>query len=220
MEELRKYIEELKGQFIQMTDNNYCNLTTGEIFTITEVNKYMTLQIEEFNKQRNAEVSYMARENGIEIDQRIVNTRSKKAKKGKCKERYDKGDFNMLYREEMENFMALKLTLAEEGFFIRLCRFLHYPSNSVMVKGEIPSIEFFVTIMGLKERQIRTYFKSLESKGVIGMVNSGHKKVVYINPNYCASGKDLDIETLKLFNLTDCNDNKIEDYLKMIKQHK
>ena len=213
MEDLKEYIENLKEQFVQMTDTNYCNLATGEVFTLAEVNKYMSKKIEEFNILRNADVFKTARENGIEVEQRLINKRSKKKKSGKCKERYDRGDFNIIYREEMMNFMALKLTLIEEGVFSRLCKFLQYPTNCVMVNGNIPSIEILMTIMDLKERALRGHLKTLEQKGVIKLIQSGHKKAIYINPQYCSTGKDLDIDTLKMFNLIECDNEKVESYL-------
>lgn len=213
MEDLKEYIENLKEQFVQMTDTNYCNLATGEVFTLAEVNKYMSKKIEEFNILRNADVLKTARENGIEVEQRLINKRSKKKKSGKCKERYDRGDFNIIYREEMMNFMALKLTLIEEGVFSRLCKFLQYPTNCVMVNGNIPSIEILMTIMDLKERALRGHLKTLEQKGVIKLIQSGHKKAIYINPQYCSTGKDLDIDTLKMFNLIECDNEKVESYL-------
>lgn len=196
-----------------MTDTNYCNLATGEVFTLAEVNKYMSKKIEEFNILRNADVLKTARENGIEVEQRLINKRSKKKKSGKCKERYDRGDFNIVYREEMINFMALKLTLIEEGVFSRLCKFLQYPTNCVVINGNIPSIEILTTIMDLKERALRGHLKTLEQKGVIKLIQSGHKKAIYVNPQYCSTGKDLDIDTLKMFNLIECDNEKVESYL-------
>ncbi len=213
MEDLKEYIENLKEQFVQMTDTNYCNLATGEVFTLAEVNKYMSKKIEEFNILRNADVLKTARENGIEVEQRLINKRSKKKKSGKCKERYDRGDFNIIYREEMINFMALKLTLIEEGVFSRLCKFLQYPTNCVVINGNIPSIEILTTIMDLKERALRGHLKTLEQKGVIKLIQSGHKKAIYVNPQYCSTGKDLDIDTLKMFNLIECDNEKVESYL-------
>lgn len=213
MEDLKVYIENLKEQFVQMTDTNYCNLATGEVFTLAEVNKYMSKKIEEFNILRNADVLKTARENGIEVEQRLINKRSKKKKSGKCKERYDRGDFNIVYREEMINFMALKLTLIEEGVFSRLCKFLQYPTNCVVINGNIPSIETLTTIMDLKERALRGHLKTLEQKGVIKLIQSGHKKAIYVNPQYCSTGKYLDIDTLKMFNLIECDNEKVESYL-------
>ena len=45
------------------------------------------------------------------------------------------------------------------------------------------------------------------------MVQVGHSKAIYVNPKYCATGKDLDIDTLKLFDLLECDDEKINSYL-------
>ena len=45
------------------------------------------------------------------------------------------------------------------------------------------------------------------------MVQCGHKKSIYVNPQYTASGKDLDIETLQLFNLIECDEEKVNSYL-------
>lgn len=212
MEGLREYIENLKSQFVQMTDSNYCNLTTGEVFTLAEVNRYMTKKVEEFNKIVMSELNNEALDNGIEVGQRLINKRSKK-KNSKHKERYDRGDFNIIYREEMKNFMALKLTLIEEGVFSRLCKFLNYPTNCVMVNGNIPSIDILMNVMDLKERALRGHLKTLEEKGVIKLVQSGHKKAIYINPQYCSTGKDLDFDTLQMFDLVECDDRKVKEYL-------
>ena len=212
MEELRNYIEDLKSKFVRMTDKNYCYLETGEVFTEAEVSKFITLKVEEYNINVLGKLKHEAFTNGIEIGQKITNKRSKR-KKSKCKVRYDIGEFNILYRGEMENFMGLKLTLIEEGVFSRLCKFLHYPTNCVMINDCIPSIEVLMTIMGLKERALRGHLKTLENKGVIKMVQVGHSKAIYVNPKYCATGKDLDIDTLKLFNLLECDDEKVNSCL-------
>ena len=210
---LREYIEELKDEFCKMTDSNYCMLKTGELFTEAEVNAYMVRKIEGYNVERNAQLLLTARESGIEVEQRLLNKKSKKKKSGKGKNRYDRGDFNMLYREEMENFMALKLTLIEEGVFSRLCKFLQYPTNCVIINGSVPSFEVLCKIMGLKDRALRGHIKTLEQKGVIKLVQHGHKKAIYVNPQYCSTGKDLDIDTLRLFNLIECDYEKVDSYL-------
>ena len=212
MEELRKYIEDLKSKFVRMTDTNYCYLETGEVFTEAEVNKYITIKVEEYNVNVLGKLKHEAFTNGIEVGQKITNKRSKR-KKNKCRAKYDIGEFNIMYRKEMENFMGLKLTLIEEGVFSRLCKFLHYPTNCVMINDCIPSIEVLMTIMGLKERALRGHLKTLENKGVIKMVQIGHNKAIYVNPKYCATGKDLDIDTLKLFNLLECDDEKVNSCL-------
>lgn len=211
MEELRQYINDLNNEFADITGGNFCKLNSGEIFTKEEVNKYIAKKIEVFNIERQADVNSVARENGIELEQRLINKRSKNKKK--LKERYDGGDFNMLYRKEVDSIMAFKLTLVEEGVYSRLCKFIQYPTNCVMVNGQIPSIEILMNIMDLKERSLRGHLKTLCDKGLIKMVQCGHKKSIYVNPQYCASGKDLDIETLRMFNLIECDNEKVNSYL-------
>lgn len=213
MEELRELINKLNNEFADITGGNFCKLSSGEIFTKEEVNKYIAKKIEVFNLERQATVNVIARENGIELDQRLINKRSKSKSNKKLKEKYDGGDFNMFYRKEVDNIMALKLTLVEEGVYSRLCKFIQYPTNCVMVNGQIPSIEILMNIMDLKERSLRGHLKILCEKGLIKMIQFGHKKAIYINPQYCASGKDLDIETLRIFNLIECNEEKVNSYL-------
>lgn len=213
MEELRQLIDKLNNEFVKTTGENYYKLDTAEEFTQTEVNKYISLKVEEFNLTRQAESNVVAREYGIETDQRIINSRSKKKKGKKLKERYDGGDFNMVYRKENDEFMGLKLTLIEEGVFSRLCKFIQYPTNCIMIEENVPTIELLMKIMDLKERTLRGHLKTLENKGVLKMIQFGHKKAIYINPKYVASGKDLDLETLKIFNLVECDEEKINNYL-------
>lgn len=213
MEELRQLIDKLNNEFVKTTGENYYKLDTAEEFTQTEVNKYISLKVEEFNLVRQAESNIVAREYGIETDQRIINNRSKKKKGKKLKERYDGGDFNMVYRKENDEFMGLKLTLIEEGVFSRLCKFIQYPTNCIMIEENIPTIEILMKIMDLKERTLRGHLKTLENKGVLKMIQFGHKKAIYINPKYVASGKDLDIETLRIFNLVECDEEKVNSYL-------
>jgi DNA-binding transcriptional ArsR family regulator len=68
-------------------------------------------------------------------------------------------------------------------------------------------------IIGLSERSIRESLKSLEEKGLIKLIQSGHRKAIYINPSYYATGKDLDSDTLQMFSLIKCDDEKVNEYL-------
>ena len=213
MEELKKYISKLNGMFMEIAGGSFCNITTGEMFTQTEVKKFIGLKIEEFNLQRQAEVNLIAREQGIELDQKLINKRSKVKKGKKLKECYDGGEFNMVYRKELESKMALKLTLVEKGCYSWLCDFVSYPTNCVMINEQVPTIEILTNIIGIKERTLRGHLKILQEKGLIKLIQFGHKKAIYVNPRYYASGKDLDIETLRMFDLIECDENKINSYI-------
>ena len=106
-----------------------------------------------------------------------------------------------------------KLTLVEKGFYSWVCDFVSYPTNCVIINDQVPTIETLTNIIGIKERALRGHLKTLESKGLIKLVQFGHKKAIYVNPRYYASGKDLDIETLRMFDLIECDENKINSYI-------
>lgn len=112
-------------------------METGEIFTKAEVTKFIKLKLEDYNKLYLASVRSEAFENGIELDQSLINSRSKKKKSNKVKDRYDGGDFNMIYRERLGDIVALKLNISEKGVYYSLGELLTYPTNTVMINGDI-----------------------------------------------------------------------------------
>ena len=79
------YTDDKITEFADITGGNFCKLNSGEIFTKEEVNKYIAKKIEVFNIERQADVNLVARENGIELEQRLINKRSKNKKKLKEK---------------------------------------------------------------------------------------------------------------------------------------
>jgi hypothetical protein len=68
-------------------------------------------------------------------------------------------------------------------------------------------------IIGLTERSIISALGKLEVFDLIKRKQYGHKKAIYFNPYYYASGKDLDIEVITMFGLMECDDDKVNDYL-------
>lgn len=215
---IKEYINQLNNEFAQLQGGTYCKVDTGEIFTQTEVNKYMQLQIESFSRQFLMEVKEEARESDIEIQQRIVNDRSvnpkKKKSKNKTKISYANGEeFNITFRKGIEQFMGIKLDVNSKLTFYVLKDLISYPTNCVIINDKIPAIKDLEPIIGLSERKIRDCLKVLESNNMIKLVQSGHRKAIYVNPQYTASGRELDMETLKMFDLLDCDDDKINGYL-------
>jgi len=211
--EISDYIKELNSQFIETIGGSYCKISTGELFTQTEVNKYVKLKIEEYNTLYIASVRSIADKEGINLDQHLINNRSKKKTNKKLKERYDGGEFNMVYRERLGDIMALKLNATEKGVWYSLGELCTYPTNTVMIGGNIPSFEDISVYIGMSERNLRRYLKILEDKNLMKTSQCGYKKSIVINPEYYATGKELDIDTLKLFNLVECDDNKINENL-------
>lgn len=213
IQNISDYIKELNSHFIETIGGSYCKVSSGEIFTQTEVNKYIKLKIEEYTTLYMASVKHVANNEGIDLDQHLINSRSKKKTNKKLKERYDGGEFNMVYRERLGDIMALKLNATEKGVWYSLGELCTYPTNTVMIGGNIPSFEDISQYVGMSERNLRRYLKVLEDKNLIKMSQCGFKKSIIVNPEYYATGKELDIDTLKLFNLINCDDNKINEYL-------
>ncbi|WP_133014886.1 hypothetical protein [Clostridium cuniculi] len=210
---IKEYIQKLNELFIEITGGSYANVETGEIFTKAEVTKFIKLKLEDYNKLYLASVRSEAFENGIELDQSLINSRSKKKKSNKVKDRYDGGDFNMIYRERLGDIVALKLNISEKGVYYSLGELLTYPTNTVMINGDIPTFEALGKYIGLSDRNLRKYIHKLEDVNLIKLVKVGYKKAIVFNPEYYATGKDLDIDTLRLFNLVECDDDKVNEYL-------
>lgn len=120
---------------------------------------------------------------------------------------------NFVFRESINCLVSMKLEVNEKLVYYVLRDFIAYPSNSVMINEQIPSFVELEVIVGIKERTIRKALKSLEIKGLIKLVQSGHKKAIYVNPAYYASGKELNIDVLEMFELVECDNRKVDAYL-------
>lgn len=216
MQDIREYIGILNDMFVEIQGGCFANVETGEIFTKTEVNKFMKTKVEEFNVSQLALARRVSSDNGIEMDQTLLNQRSKKKKTSKTKERYDGGEFNMIYRKRLGDIMALKLTITEKGIYYSLGELLTYPTNTVMINGDVPSFQELGKYVGLSDRNLRKYLYNLENKNLLKLVKCGYKKAIVFNPEYYAIGKDLDTDTLRFFKLVECDDEKINNYIEEI----
>lgn len=219
-EKIRNYIQGINNEFQEIHGGCFINLSTVEIFTSTEVKKYTKTKIELFMKEIQQEVREESDKAEIPYEQRLINDRTSKqyrknkTNKKKTKERYEGGDFNIVYKDEkLEELIMLKMNNNEKLTYYILRDFVNYPYNCVMIKDKIPRISDLEPLIGLSNKSIRMALKSLEDKNVLKLVQCGHRKAIYINPSYYASGKDLDIETLQIFGLIECDDNKISQYI-------
>lgn len=215
-EEFIKYIDSLNGEFKELQGGSFAYINTGEIFTKTEVQKYIQLAIEKYSADNfDALKQFTKQMTGVSTDQRIINARSKNPKKKlKNKDTYEGGNFNIVYKNRLEELGNMKLNNNEKLVYYVLRDYAQYPTNCVVIKEHIPIMTELEPIIGLTERTIRKCLKSLEEKRLVKLIQYGHRKSIYINPEYYATGKDLDIETLKIFNLVQCDDEKLNSYLK------
>jgi len=194
MSEMKDFVEKINSEFVNMVGGSYVSTRTGEIFTKNELDKLVKSKVEAFNIERFKESVAC----GVPLDQILM---KKKPPKKETKTTYEGGDFNIVYRFKLEELLNMKLEVNEKLVYYILRDFTVFPSNSIMINDKVPTFEELEPILGLKERTIRKAVKALELKGLFKLKQSGHKKVIYVNPEYYATGKNLDIDTVKMFDL-------------------
>ena len=194
MSEMKDFVEKINSEFVNMVGGSYVSTRTGEIFTKNELDKLVKSKVEAFNIERFKESIAC----GVPLDQILM---KKKPPKKETKTTYEGGDFNIVYRFKLEELLNMRLEVNEKLVYYILRDFTVFPSNSIMINDKVPTFEELEPILGLKERTIRKAVKALELKGLFKLKQSGHKKVIYVNPEYYATGKNLDIDTVKMFDL-------------------
>lgn len=108
---------------------------------------------------------------------------------------------NIVLREKLKNLKDLNLSNNEKLVYYTLRDYVEYPTNCVVIDGKILSISEYSSIVGLTERSIIPCLKSLEEKKLVKLIQYGHRKAIYINPEYYTSGKDVCEEVLVMFKL-------------------
>lgn len=126
---------------------------------------------------------------------------------------------NLVYRDKVIEILQMKLEVNEKLVYYVLRDFISYPDNSILINGEVPTIVDLEPIVGLKERTIRKALKGLEDKGLVKLKRSGVRKCIFFNPYYISSGREISISTLKMFELLQCDDDKIEQYIEISKEN-
>lgn len=213
---LKEYIDEINSHFTKIEDGSLVNLDTGEIFSNSEFKDLVKRKLEIYNRVKLESMKKEENENGFEINQNIYNIDYIKDRKkrfnSRPKEKYDGGDFNMVYRDKLPKLNDM-LNFSEKGVWYSLCELTGYPSNCVLINGEVPTFKEISDYVGMSERNLRRYIKTLEEKQLIKFCTVGFRKAMFINPEYYATGKELDLNTLKLFNLIELDEDKINDYI-------
>lgn len=213
MQDIKEYVNKLNNEFVEVVGGSYVRVDTGEIFTKTEVQKYVQLQLENYTNKNLEKIKQTSFKSlGVMPDQIIIKRKTKEKHKNN-KDKYDGGDFNIVYRNKILEVHDMKLEVNEKLVYYVLRDFIAYPSNCIMINEQIPTFTELENVIGLKERTIRKVIKSLEEKGLFKLMQSGHRKAIYVNPIYYASGKELNIETLEIFGLVECDSRKVESYI-------
>jgi len=220
MQNIESYIEETNREFKEMIGGTFVKLSTGEMFTRSEVLKYVQRKMEIFNSEAMHENNMVIRDvYGIEPSQRIINNKSKTPVRSKTinKSKYlkdDKSEFNIVHRNRIKEIDDMDLTKNEKLVYYIIRNYVDHPYNNIVINGIIPTFKDLEPLVSLTERSIRESLKTLEEKNLLKLKQAGHRKSIYINPAYYATGKELSIDTLKMFGLLEIDDDKIDYYLK------
>jgi hypothetical protein len=216
IEQTRAYIREVSEQFELLQSGHFIFLSTGEMFTQAEYDKYIKGSIEQYKVEMFKSINEETESIGIENEQRIINNRSqKKTKKLNTRHHYDRGgNFLITYKDSLEELIDMKLNTNEKLVYYVLRDFVQYPTNCLVIKDHIPTIQELEPLVGLSNRSIVDALQTLDDKGLIKRKQYGHRKAIYFNPYYYASGKDLEIEVLQMFELLECDDMKVAEHLK------
>ena len=211
---IRDFIIEEDSKFLEIQGGSFIQSENGEFITKSEHDKIIQTKLEKYKTEMFATANYVSNtEFGIGNEQSLTKKKVKKKKSGKARENFDNGEFNIVYRNKIEGVMNMKLNTNEKLVFYIMRDFIQHPTNCIVINDHIPTIKELEPIIGLTERSIITALKSLEDKNMLKRVQYGHKKAIYINPEYYASGKELDLDSLKLFGLVKIDDEKVKSYL-------
>ena len=215
--QFRDFLTEIDSKFIELQGGTFAQLETGEFLTKTEHDRIIQQKFESYKVEVFATINQIAgEETDIKNEQSLIvkkKSEKPKYKKLNLRARYDGGNFNIVYTSRLEEVKDMKLTSNEKLVFYVLRDCIQYPTNCVIINDSVPSIKELEPLIGLTERSIVNVLKTLEENNLIKRVQHGHKKAIYINPEYYASSKELEIETLKLFGLLECDNEKINSYL-------
>ena len=211
---IRNFVIEEEKNFVEMQGGSFIHTQTGEFITKSEHDKIIQQKLEKLKCEMFATTNTISNnEFGIENTQSIISKKTKKKKNTKNREKLDNGEFNIVYRDKAKEVMCMLLNTNEKLVYYVLRELVQYPTNCVVLNDHIPTNTELEPIIGLSERSIIKALKSLESKNLLKRVQYGHKKAIYINPDYYASGKDLEVDTLKIFGLIQCDDHKVKEYV-------
>lgn len=215
---VREYVYEIEKDFQEIQGGSFVDLRTGEIITKSEHDKIIQLKLENFKCKMLSETNQtIFNEFGIENTQALTNKKTSKKKQVKTRDRHDNGEFNIVYRNKVEEILKMKLSSNEKLVYYILRDFVQYPTNFVVIADTLPTTKQLEKLVGLSEKSIIGALKSLEDKKIIKRKQVGHKKAIVVNPDYYASGKDLEVDTLAMFGLIEVREDIIDTYLEELK---
>jgi hypothetical protein len=193
----------------RLIDGQFMNVETAELIHKEDLRKSVEKQQLEDFYNAHATLNSL----GISSNLRLVRTRS--GSKHLCVKVKEKHTFNKVFRVDMRWLLEnVDLTEREQLFLFRFENYLHFPSNSVLVKGSHPTIEEMATMMNIKsDKVVRNTINSLEEKDIIKTEQIGNRRVIYFNPFLISTGGIIEVETYSKFENSKFNPDS-PDYIR------
>ena len=205
---IKDYIDTLNSQYKKLINGQYANVSTGEIFTQKELDKLTEEKLKIFKD------NLITKTNEIS-DKPQINKGRKVTIKTKDREIFDGGkEFNILYRDNIKILINNEsLNNTDLLVYFLLCTLIVFPSNSIIINQQIPTLRQLSKLLHMSDKPFGKSINKLKENNIIKTKVNNHRHEIFMNPKYCATGKDLNIVTLKMFGLLDYDEEKIKEYL-------
>jgi len=131
------------------------------------------------------------------------------------KNKYIPRQYSKIFHDKWKEIILNKtLTQMDKTVFILLCGLITYPSNSIQLNGEILTVRQLSKLLNISDKPFGKSLINLENIQLIKRETLNGRHKIYINPNYCTSGRKIDNKTLKMFGLLDYDEEKVKEYIK------
>jgi hypothetical protein len=180
-------------QYFVTDEGEVVDICTGQVISTNQIKKAKQNKIIQTWEEETKEI----RDLGLKNELILVKYRGGTFNCVQIKKDYH---FNKMFRSAMQDLILNgDLSKNAQSFLFGVSAFITFPSNSIMVKGKLPSNEKLEEITKLPRTSYYNAANELEEKDVIYRNKESGQSVMYINPFIISSGAFVEYSTLLLF---------------------
>jgi hypothetical protein len=148
-------------------------------------------------KENLAQAAEIARLSNIPFSTRLVKHKNVEYHVAAVKPKFK---FNKIFESSMKDLFEDKnLDVYSLAFLGRFTPYIVFPQNYLVLENEFPTIEKIGEILKIKRQKVNEILKELEYLEIIKRVKRGRNNIIFFNPFLYASGLDIEIATIQLF---------------------
>ena len=176
-----------------MHGSQIIDIETGELVNTSELTKLINQKINEEYTDRIADIIAL---NG-DVEFKLVRNRSGNEYSAvNLKEGFV---YTKLFRVDVKFMLEnYKMSIIARGFLYTAMAYIHFPTNSIVIDGENPTVESLCETVGIGKTKLYEILKELEELDVLQRKKLNGRLCIYLNPFLHSCGL-VDIETYKLF---------------------